>query len=152
MNSLLTACAERGLPCLLIEKPSHTARPARDGVGSDTSCTCVSAPLAPSQVPHTETARILTLLLVPLAVFAFAQSAESIAESFELSEIRARERELMTKPLDLGDLLRMDLDKNGKPPADPNPSPPQPFPRACRSPAPACKRALVPQGVHRSVS
>jgi len=64
-------------------------------------------------VPQTEIARILTVLLVPLAVFAFAQSAESIAESFEMAAIRAREKQLMMKPLDLGDLLRMDLDKNG---------------------------------------
>mmetsp|Transcript_1898 Transcript_1898/g.5539 ORF Transcript_1898/g.5539 Transcript_1898/m.5539 type:complete len:143 (-) Transcript_1898:28-456(-) len=65
-------------------------------------------------VPQTEIARILTVLLVPLAVFAFAQSAESIAESFEMAAIRAREKQLMMKPLDLGDLLRMDLDKNGR--------------------------------------
>lgn len=66
------------------------------------------------QVPCTGKDRVITLVLIPAAVFIFANSARRIADYFISAERQKQEMLMLNKALDLGDVLRMDSDSDGR--------------------------------------
>lgn len=54
------------------------------------------------------------MLVIPAAVLTFALAVERTAAAFTVARREQREQSMLAKALDLADLERMDLDKNGK--------------------------------------
>jgi len=65
-------------------------------------------------VPCTAKDRAVTLVLIPVAVFIFTNSTKRLADYAVAAERRKREGLMLGKALDLGDVLRMDIDKDGQ--------------------------------------
>mmetsp|Transcript_28122 Transcript_28122/g.72298 ORF Transcript_28122/g.72298 Transcript_28122/m.72298 type:complete len:221 (+) Transcript_28122:503-1165(+) len=66
------------------------------------------------QVPCTAKDRAVTLVLIPVAVFIFTNSTKRLADYAVAAERRKREGLMLGKALNLGDVLRMDIDKDGQ--------------------------------------